>query len=90
MTGFALLTNFVKDLEKLVRRVQPRIVPPQVLLSTSEPALQAPTTTTEPMAEKTLHDFSVPSATVDVVATRPNIDVGDVNFELKSSLINMV
>ena len=40
------------------------------------------------MAEKTLHEFSVPST--DNVATGPNINVGDVNFELKSSLINMV
>ena len=40
------------------------------------------------MAEKTLRDFSVPSAAN--VATGPNADVGDVNFELKSSLINMV
>ena len=40
------------------------------------------------MAEKTLREFSVPSAAN--VATGPNIDVGDVNFELKSSLINMV
>ena len=32
------------------------------------------------MAEKTLRDFSIPSAA----------NVGDVNFELKSSLINMV
>ena len=40
------------------------------------------------MAEKTLRDFSVPSAVN--VATGPNVDVGDVNFELKSSLINMV
>ena len=39
------------------------------------------------MAEKTLRDFYVPSATN--VATGPNADVGDVNFELKSSLINM-
>ena len=88
MSSFYLPTNFVENPEKLVRRVQPRIVPRQVLLSTSEPALQAPTTTTEPMAEKTLHDFSIPSATN--VATGPNVDVGDVNFELKSSLINMV
>ena len=54
----------------------------------SEPAFQAPATTTEPMAEKTLRDFSVPSAAN--VETGPNADVGDVNFELKSSLINMV
>jgi hypothetical protein len=40
------------------------------------------------MAKKTLHDFSVPSA--KNVATRRNVDVGDVNFELKSSLVNMV
>jgi hypothetical protein len=40
------------------------------------------------MAEKTLPEFSVPSTAN--VATGPNINVGDVNFELKSSLINMV
>jgi len=40
------------------------------------------------MAEKTLHDFSVPLAAN--VATGPNVHVGDVNFELKSSLINMM
>jgi len=40
------------------------------------------------MAEKTLRDFSVPSAAN--VATGPNVDVRDVNFELKPSLINMV
>ena len=39
------------------------------------------------MAEKTLRDFSVPLAAN--VATGSNA-VGDVNFELKSSLINMV
>ena len=40
------------------------------------------------MAEKTLREFSVPSTYN--VATGPNINVGDMNFELKSSLINMV
>jgi hypothetical protein len=40
------------------------------------------------MAEKTLRDFSV-SSTANV-ATGPNVNVGDVNFELKSSLINIV
>ena len=88
MSGFSLPTKFVENPEKLVRRVRPRIVPPPLSQSTSEPAFQAPSTITEPMAEKTLRDFSVPSATN--VATGPNVDVGDVNFELKSSLINMV
>ena len=88
MSSFSLPTNFVENPEKLVRRVRPCVVPPQLSLSTSEPAFQAPATTTEPMAEKTRHDFSIPSAAN--VATGPNADVGDVNFELKSSLINMV
>ena len=86
MSGFSLLTNFVENPEKLVRRVQPRVVPTPISQSTSGPASQAPST--ELMAEKTLRDFSVPSA--GNVATGPNVDAGDVNFELKSSLINMV
>ena len=88
MSDFSLPTNFVENPEKLVRRVRPHVVPPPLSQSTSEPASQAPSTINEPMAEKTLRDFSVPSAAN--VATGPNIDVGDVNFELKSSLINMV
>ena len=87
MSGFSLPTNFVENPEKLVRRVRPRVVPPPISQSTSEPASQAPSIT-ELMAEKTLRDFSVPSAAN--VAIGPNVDVGDVNFELKSSLINMV
>ena len=87
MSGFSLPTNFVENPEKLVRRVRPRVIPPPISQSTREPASQAPLIT-ELMAEKTLCDFSVPSAAN--VATGPNVDVGDVNFELKSSLINMV
>jgi len=86
MSGFSFPKNFVENPEKLVRRVRPRVVPPLISQSTSEPASQEPST--ELMAEKTLRDFSIPSAAN--VATRPNVDVGDVNFELKSSLINMV
>ena len=71
-----------------MRRVRPHVVPPPISQSTSELASQAPSTITEPMAEKTLRDFSVSSAAN--VATGSNVDVGDVNFELKSSLINMV
>ena len=89
MTGFSLPTNFVENPEKLMRRIQPRVIPPQISLSTSEPAFQVPsTTTTESMAEKTLRNFSVPSPANMV--TGPDVDVGDVNFELKSSPINMV
>ena len=85
MSCFSLPTNFDENPDKLVRRVRPRVVPPPISQSTSKPAFQAPST--ELMAEKTLRDFSVPSAAN--VATGPNVDVGDVNFELKSSLMNM-
>ena len=81
MSGFSLPTNFVENPEKLVRRVRPRIIPPPISQSTSEPASQPPSTITEPMAEKTLRDFSVPSAAN--VATGPNVDVDDVNFSNK-------
>ena len=86
MSCFSLPTNFVENPKKLVRRVRPHVIPPLISQSTSEPASQAPSI--DLMAEKTLRDFSVPSAAN--VATGPNVDVGDVNFELKSNLINMV
>jgi hypothetical protein len=87
MTGFDLSKNFVENPKSLVRRVQPHVAPPQVILSATEPVVQAPSAP-EPMAEKTLIDFYVPSTTD--VATWPNVAVVDMNFELKFSLINMV
>ena len=87
MTGFSLLENYTDNLERLVRRARPRIVPPLAVLPAQEPISEAPLVL-EAMAEKTLREFSVPST--DNVATGPNINVGDMNFELKSSLINMV
>ena len=87
MTGFSLPENYTDNPDKLVTRARPRIVPPLAILPAQEPVLEAPLAI-EAIAEKTLHEFSIPST--DNVATRPNINVGDVNFELKSSLINMV
>ena len=87
MTGFSLLENYTDNPEKLVRRARPHIVAPHTILPAQEPIQEAPFAI-EAMAEKTLREFSVPST--DNVATGPNINVGDVNFELKSSLINMV
>src|SRR6185369_12755191 len=87
MTSFSLPENYTDNPERLVRRARPRIVPPLAILPAQEPISEAPLAI-EAMAEKTLHEFSVPST--DSVATGPNINVGDVNFELKSILINMV
>ena len=87
MTGFSLPGNYTDNPEKVVRRARPRVVPPLALLLAQEPIQEAPLAI-EARTEKTLREFSVPST--DNVATGPNINVGDVNFELKSSLINMV
>src|SRR6185437_6030541 len=87
MTGFSLPENYTDNPERLVRRARPRIVPPLAILPAQEPVSKAPLVL-EAMAEKTLREFSVPST--DNVATGPNINIGDMNFEFKSSLINMV
>ena len=87
MTGFSLLENCTENQENLVRRSRPHVVPPPATLPVKKPSSEAPTVP-EAMAEKTLREFSVPSTAN--VATGPNVNVGDVNFELKSSLINMV
>ena len=87
MTGFSLPENYTDNPERLVRRAWPRVVPPLAILPAQEPILEAPLVL-EAMDEKALREFSVLST--DNVATGPNIYAGDVNFELKSSLINMV
>ena len=87
MTGFSLPENYTDNPELFVRRARLRVVPPLAILPAQESIAEAPLVL-EAMAEKTLCEFSVPST--DNVATRPSINVGDMNFELKSSLINMV
>ena len=68
-------------------KARPRVVPPLAILPAQEP-IQEALLVPEAMAKKTLREFSVPST--DNVANGPNINVGDMNFELKSNLINMV
>ena len=87
MTGFSLPGNYTDNPKRLVRRARPRVVPPLAILPAHKPISEAPLIL-EAMAEKTLREFSVPST--DNVATGANNNIGGVNFELKSSLINMV
>ena len=87
MTGFSLPENYTDNPERLVWRARPRVVPPLTILPAQEPIQEAPLVP-EAMTEKTLREFYIHST--DNVATDPNINVRDVNFELKSSLINMV
>jgi len=87
MTGFSLPKNYIANPEKLVRWARPRVVPSLTILSAQEPISEAPLVL-KAMVEKTLCEFSVTSTAN--MATRPNVNVEDVNCELKSSLINMV
>ena len=87
MTGFDLPQNFMPNPESLLRRVRPRVVPPQISLSAAESVIQAPLAS-QAMAQKTLHDYSAPSA--NQVPTGPEVNTGGENFEIKMGLITMV
>jgi hypothetical protein len=89
MTGFDLPSNINDNPDSLVRRVQPRVFIPQKFLSTQEMNIVDPVdTSSAPMAERTIREFSTPSNTN--VQTGPTTTVGDGNFELKPALINMM
>ena len=87
MTGFDLPQNFMPNPESLLRRVHPRGVPPQISLSAAEPVIQA-LSASRAMAQKTLRDYSTPSA--NQVPTGPEVNTGGENFEIKTGLITMV
>ena len=87
MTDFDLLQNFTPNLESLLRRAHPRVVPPQISLPAAEPFIQA-SSTSQAMAQKTLRDYSAPST--NQVPTGPEVNSGGENFEIKTDLITMV
>ena len=87
MTGFDLPQNFKPNLESLLRRDRPHVVPPQISLLVAEPVIQAPSAS-QAMAQKTLHDYSALSA--NQVPTRPEVNTEGENFEIKTGLITMV
>ena len=87
MTGFDLPQNFTPNLESLLRRVRLCVVPPQILLSAAKP-ITSTLSASQALAQKTLHDYSAPSATQ--VPTGPEVNTGGENFEIKTGLITMV
>ena len=87
MTGFDLPQNFMQNPESLLRRVRPRVIPPQRTLSASEPVISAPSASNS-MAQKTLRDFSAPSS--NNVLVEPDVSTGGENFEIKRCKITMV
>ena len=88
MTGFDLPTNYVEDLEALLRRTKAKLKKVSALESEDNQIRRSLTPKFEAMADKTLREFSAP--TTANICTGPNVNVGDNGFELKPALINMV
>ena len=87
MTDFDLPQNFHSTPESLLRRTRARLVPPQISLSAAEQVI-ASSSAPRAMAQKTLRDYSAPSA--NQVPTGPEVNTGGENFETKTDLITMV
>ena len=88
MTSFDLPTNYVEDLEALIRRTRAKLKKVSALESEDNQIRQSLTPEFEAMANKTLHEFS--ALTIANIRTGPTINVGDNGFELKPAHINMV
>ena len=88
MTGFDLPTNYVEDLEGLIRKTRAKLKKVSALKSEDNHIRQNLTLEFEAMADRTLREFFAP--TTANIWTRPTINVGDNGFKLKPALINMV
>ena len=88
MTGFDLPTNYVEDLEALIRRTRAKLKKVSALESKDNQIRRSLTPEFEAMADKTLHEFSSP--TTANIRTELAVNVGDNGFELKPTFINMV
>ena len=87
MTSFDLLTNYVDDLEAVLKRTKAKLK--KVLaLESKDNQIKSSTPKFEAMADETLREFSAP--TIANIRTRPTVNVGDNGFELKLAIINMV
>ena len=88
LIGFDLPTNYVEDLEALIRRIRAKLKKVSALKSEDNHIRQSLTPKFEAMANRTLHEFSTP--TTANIHTGPTVNVEDNGFELKLALINMV
>ena len=88
MTCFDLPTNYIEDLEALIRRTRAKLKKVSALESKDNQIRRSLTPEFEAMADKTLREFS--TRTTANIRTGPAINVRDNGFELKPALINMV
>jgi hypothetical protein len=86
MTGYDLPNYYIKNLEALLRKKWSRVASSSAPPPTVEPVTPAPFAT--PSMVKTLRDYSTP--TVANMPIGPAVNVGEGNFELRTSLITMV
>jgi hypothetical protein len=86
MSGFDLLEKFIPNSEALLRKKGSHASSSSATPLTTKPLTPVPAATVA-MAQKSLHEFSVPA--VANVPTGPAINIGD-NFELRTRLITMV
>ena len=87
MTGFGLPQNFHSDPESLLRRTRARLVSPRRPLSAAEPVI-ASSSASQAIFQKTLHDYSAPSA--NHIPTGPEVNTRGENFEIRTGLIMIV
>ena len=88
MIGFDLPTNYIDDLEALIRKTRAKLKKVSALKSEDNHIRRSLTLEFEAMANRTLCEFS--ALTMANIRTRPTINVGDNGFEIKLVLINMV
>ena len=79
MTGSNLPQNFYSDPESLLRRTRACLVSPRRSLLAAEPVI-ALSSAPRAMAQKTLRDYSAPSA--NQVPTGPEVNIGGENFKI--------
>ena len=84
-TGFDLLTNYIEDLEALIRSTRAKLKKVPALKSEDNKTRRSLTPVFEAMADKTLREFSAP--TTANIRTGPTIEIGDNAFELKLVLV---
>ena len=86
MTGYKLPKNYIKNPEALLRKKWSRATSSSATLPTVEPVTIAPFATQ--IMDKILHSYS--TLAVTNVPIGPAVNIGDGNFELRTSLITMV
>jgi hypothetical protein len=83
-----LLENFVDDPEAFLKKIRAKLKMVLALELEDHQIRRSLTPKFDAMAQKSLRELSTP--TIANIRTRPEVNVGDNGFDLKSALITMV